>query len=380
MEVPGTQPKVSVSFLHAEESDPGPYPVPPEAPIEGGENSSGDRHVLVADRDNCILYELFNAFPQQGGGWTAGSGAVIDLNSNALRPEGWTSADAAGLPILPGLVRFEEVAQGEIRHALRFTAPQTRRAFVWPARHFASELTGDQYPPMGQRFRLRAGFDISGFHPQLQVILRAMKKYGIMLADNGSPWFISGAPDERWDNDVLRQLRQLQGSDFEAVDVSSLMVDPDSGRTQGSVSQSVFFFPQVADGLSGRLRFRTNLILVNSGEGASVRLEVFDSSGDPMEMTFGGLGTASSFLFDLQRGQSLSAESPGSGVLKVGYLRVTTGPDVSGTAIFTRIDAPSGIVLYQAGVPRLQASERPTLPDQGHPPPSCCGSTTSPST
>lgn len=350
VEVPGSQPKVSISFEFDEESDPGPYPIPPDAPIEGGEDSDGDRHILVVDRDNCVLYEVFNAFPQPGGGWTAGSGAVFDLNSNALRPEGWTSADAAGLAILPGLVRFEEVAQGEIRHALRFTAPQTRRDFIWPARHFASDLTGPQYPPMGQRFRLRAAFDISGFHPQVQVILRAMKKYGIMLADNGSAWFISGVPDERWDNDVLRQLRQLQGSDFEAVDVSSLMVDSDSGSTQGA-QESVLFFPLLADGLEGSIRFQTSLILLNSGPSSSARLEIFDSQGNPMEMALGDLGNGSSFFFELGRGQSISVQSPGTGTLKVGYARLSAGPDVAGNAIFTRLDAASGVLLYQSGVP-----------------------------
>lgn len=231
--VPGAQPRVNVSFLYDDESDPGPYPIPPDPPIEGGPDSDGDRHILILDRDNCLLYELFYAFPRTDGSWRADSGAIFHLNSHALRPAGWTSADAAGLPILPGLVRYDEVASGEIRHALRFTAPQTRRAYVWPARHFASRLTEMRYPPMGQRFRLRADFDVSGFAPPVQVILRAFKKYGLMLADNGSPWFISGVPDERWNNDVLvGQLRRVRGSDFEAVDVSSLMIAPDSGQAR----------------------------------------------------------------------------------------------------------------------------------------------------
>lgn len=222
--------RVNVSFDYDDESDPGPYPIPPDAPIEGGSQSSGDRHVLVLDRDNCVLYELFSAYPQPDGSWQAGSGAIFDLNSNALRTEGWTSADAAGLPILPGLVRYDEVAAGEIRHALRFTAPQTRSAYVWPARHQASSLTGAQIPPMGQRFRLKAGFDISPFSAPVRVILQAMKTYGLILADNGSAWYISGAPDSRWDNDMLvSELAQVKGSDFEAVDGSSLMADPDSG-------------------------------------------------------------------------------------------------------------------------------------------------------
>ncbi len=229
--VTGDQPKVPISFYYPDESDPGPYPIPPNPPIEGGPNSDGDRHILVLDKDNCLLYEVYDAYPQADGSWAAGSGAIYDLNSHALRPEGWTSADAAGLPILPGLVRYDEVMSGQINHAIRFTAPETRRAYVWPARHYASDLTAEQYPPMGQRFRLRADFDISRYAPQVQVILRAMQKYGIILADNGSPWYLSGVPDERWDNDILRQLRQLTGDDFEAVDVSSLMIDRNSGQT-----------------------------------------------------------------------------------------------------------------------------------------------------
>ncbi len=232
--VPASQPAVPVSFLYADESDPGPYPIPPDAPIEGGPAGTGDRHVLVLESGSCSLSEMFYSFPVNGGAsWTADSGAVFDLGSYALRPETWTSADAAGLPIVPGLVRYEEVEAGAIEHALRFTAPQTRRAYVWPARHFASSLTGPEYPPMGQRFRLRADFDLTGFSPRIQVILRALQVYGMMLADNGSAWFLSGAPDERWDNDELRELRALTGSDFEAVDVSSLMVDPDSSQIAG---------------------------------------------------------------------------------------------------------------------------------------------------
>jgi hypothetical protein len=229
--VPGSQPRVAVSFDYADESDPGPYPVPPDAPIEGGPSSTGDRHVLIVDRDGGKLYELFAAYPNPDGSWRAGSGAIFDLDGNALRPAGWTSADAAGLPILPGLVRYEEVVAGEIPHALRFTAPQTRNAFIWPARHKASSLSGSTYPPMGQRFRLKASVDIASFGPNVQVVLRALKKYGMFLADNGSSWFLSGAPDPRWDDDELHQLGRLTGADFEAVDESALMADPDSGRT-----------------------------------------------------------------------------------------------------------------------------------------------------
>ncbi len=232
--VRNSQANVAVTFDYADESDPGPYPVPTDAPIEGGPNSSGDRHVLLLEQDNCRLYELYSAYPQSDGSWSAGSGAIFDLKSHALRPDGWTSADAAGLPILPGLVRYDEVASGEIRHAIRFTAPQTRRSYVWPARHYASSQTAPNYPPMGQRFRLRADYPLNTFSPQVQVILRAMQKYGIILADNGSAWYISGAPDERWNNDLLRELGRVRGGDFEAVDVTGLLLNRDSGQVRPS--------------------------------------------------------------------------------------------------------------------------------------------------
>jgi hypothetical protein len=232
--VPGNQTDVTIHWTTTwNESDPGPYPIPPAAPIEGAPNTDGDRHVLVVRQGECKLYELYRAFPQSDGSWNAASGAVYTLTANGpLRPDGWTSADAAGLPILPGLARYDEVAAGEINHALRFTVPETRNTYVWPARHYASDLTGMQYPPMGQRFRLKANFAIdSRFSPRAQVILRALKKYGMILADNGSSWYISGAPDGRWDNDELHELDVVVGSDFEAVDVSSLMLDPNSGQT-----------------------------------------------------------------------------------------------------------------------------------------------------
>jgi len=230
--VTGSQAGVPVTFDYARESDPGPYPIPANPLIEGGPASTGDRHILILEQDTCILYELFSAY-QDPTGWQAGSGAVFNLRSDQLRPAGWTSADAAGLPILPGLVRYDEVSSGEITHALRFTAPRTRRAYIWPARHYASTLTGLQYPPMGQRFRLKAGFDLSGFSPETQVIIKALKKYGMILADNGGAWYISGVPDDRWNNDVLvGELKGIKGSDFEAVDEASLMVDPDSGMAR----------------------------------------------------------------------------------------------------------------------------------------------------
>lgn len=222
--VSGSQGRVPITFTaYGDESDPGPYPVPPNAPVEGGPNGTGDRHVIVIDRDNWKLYELYRAFPN-GAGWSAESGAVFDLNSNALRPAGWTSADAAGLPIFPGLVRYDEVfGRREITHALRFTASRTRRAYVSPARHFASSNTDPNLPPMGMRVRLKASVDIAGYSPAMQVILRALKKYGMILADNGSNWYVSGAPDPRWNDSELNTLKGLRGSDFEVVKMGTVV-------------------------------------------------------------------------------------------------------------------------------------------------------------
>jgi hypothetical protein len=224
--VSGAQARVPINFTaYGDEADPGPYPVPPGAPIEGGPNSTGDRHVIVIDRDNWKLYELYNAHPLSGGAsWNADVGALFDLNTNALRPAGWTSADAAGLPIFPGLVRYDEVfEQQEIKHALRFTAQFTRRAYVAPARHFASNDTSQNRPPMGMRVRLKASFDINGFSPATQVILRALKRYGMILADNGSNWYVSGAPDPRWNDDELNTLKRIKGADFEVVQMGTII-------------------------------------------------------------------------------------------------------------------------------------------------------------
>lgn len=226
------QPGVGVSFTYGSESDPPPYPLPWDAPVEGGQAAAGDRHVIVVDNSTCTLHELFDA--RRGvtpnAPWTAGSGARWNLRSNDLRPAGWTSADAAGLAILPGLVTYDEVVSGDIDHPIRFTAPRTQKAYVWPARHHASSSTDPARPPMGAWFRLKDSVDISGFSPHARVIAQAMKDHGIILADNGSSWFLSGVPDERWANDVLHELDALDGSQMEAVDASSLMVHPDSGR------------------------------------------------------------------------------------------------------------------------------------------------------
>ena len=219
--VPAYEPE----FYYPDESDPGPYPIPENPNREFG----SDHHILTVDVEMCKLYEIYDA-SFENGQWSGGSGAIWDLNSNALRPETWTSADAAGLPILPGLVRYDEIAAGAINHALRFTAEDTA-GYLWPARHQTSDPQ-DGTPPMGARFRLKAEYDISGFPPEMQVLLQAMKTYGIVLADNGSNWYVSGAPDERWDNDMLHLLDVLTGDDFDAVDTSVLMVDANSGEAQ----------------------------------------------------------------------------------------------------------------------------------------------------
>lgn len=235
--VGNSTPKQSVVFAYTDESDIVGYPIPENPPIEGGEASTGDRHVLIVDSSTCTLYELYHVV-KQNATWTAGSGAVFNLASNDLRPDTWTSADAAGLPILPGLVRYDEVAAGAIRHMIRFTVPKTSKAYLWPARHYASSITDPAYPPMGLVMRLKSTFDTTKLKPQARVIAKALMTYGMILADNGSAWFMSGVGDERWDNDDLYTLRQIHGRDFEAVDVSSLRANSNSGQTTTSTDVS----------------------------------------------------------------------------------------------------------------------------------------------
>jgi hypothetical protein len=226
------QPKVQVTFEYDDESDPGPYPVPPNPPIEGGPSSAGDRHILMVEPAECRLYELYSAYPNANGTWRAGSGAIWDLRSNDQRPLGWTSADAAGLAVLPGLVRYDEVAAGRIDHAIRMTVPQSRRAFLWPASHYASSSTDPNRPAMGERFRLKSSVDEANFPAQVRPIIVALKTHGAIIADNGSSWYMSGVPDDRWDNDQLRTLNQIKGSDFVAIDGRGLMITEDSGQAQ----------------------------------------------------------------------------------------------------------------------------------------------------
>jgi hypothetical protein len=216
-----TTSRYRLSFEYADESDKGPYPIPKTVHIEGGRASTGDRHAILIDKDACRLYELYALYPTSGG-WKAGSGAIWNLRSNAVRPAGWTSADAAGLPIFPGLARYDEVARGVIDHALRFTVERTRRAYVYPARHYASSSDDPSLPPMGLRVRLKASVDISGFPRQARIVLQALKTYGMIVADNGSNWYISGSPNPGWSNDDLHTIGRITGSDFEVVDTSSL--------------------------------------------------------------------------------------------------------------------------------------------------------------
>lgn len=231
--VSSAQPFIPIVYTdYGDESDPGPFPIPLTAPIEGGPSASGDRHVIAVDKDRKILYELFSSFPQSDH-WNAASGAKFDLSVNEDHPLGWTSADAAGLPIFPGLVRYEEVyIKQEVNHAIRMTVQNSQRLYIYPARHFASSSTDPNRPPMGLRLRMKASYSISNLSPPVQVICRAMKKHGVIVADNGSNWYISGAPDPRWSDDTLGQLKTIPGSAFEVVltvDSQGNPIRPSSG-------------------------------------------------------------------------------------------------------------------------------------------------------
>ncbi len=231
-DVPPGTPAAKVSFDYADESDPGPYRIPAGALVEGGVHADGDRHVIAFDRSACRVYELYGAEQESGSSWHAGSGAVFDLRSDRLRPSGWTSADAAGLSIFAGLVRYDDVRTGVIDHALRITVPRTQSAYLWPARHQASSSGDADLPPMGLRLRLKADVDISGLPAQARIVAQALKTYGAMVADNGSAWYVSGTQDDHWNNDALHALGALTGSDFEAVDTSALRISADSGAAR----------------------------------------------------------------------------------------------------------------------------------------------------
>lgn len=359
--VSGSQTKYPVSFDYPSESDPGPYAIPLNAPIEGGSNSTGDRHTLAVDTTNCILYELYYAFPDASG-WNASSGAIFDLKSNALRPDGWTSTDAAGLPVVPGLVNYDEVLTGEIKHAIRFTAPQTRREYVWPARHLASSLTGAQYPRMGERLRLKASFDVSPYPAEVQVILRAMKKYGIILADNGSAWYITGKGDDRWNNDDLARLGSVLGSNFEVVDAATLMIDPNSGAAkQSSASVSVSVTPASATVTSGAAQNFTATVTgasggvtwsVNGVNGGNTTVGTIDSNGryvapaavpSPNVVTVRATSTASSSASGTAAVTVAAAQQSASTITAIAPTSIPVGPF---TLTITGTGFVSGATVY----------------------------------
>jgi hypothetical protein len=325
---PGTQPAVNISFYIDDQSDAGAYRIPPDALVEGG----SDNHVLVVDRDRCLLTEVFDATKISNTTWEAGSGAFFDLHSNALRPNTWTSADAAGLPILPGLARYDEVAAGEIAHALRFTTNRTQHAFIWPARHQASPITDPNVPPMGARARLKSSVNVSGYPLQLRIVLIALQRYGMFLADNGSDWYVNGAPDEHWDNDILGQISSIKGDMFQFVDESSLMVSPDSAQVRAAGPTPT---PTQTASCSPRPAAR-----VSVSKGTTNRLNVTVTAGV-------GSGAPSNRLHALRFG------SPSNARIVMNNQTVAGG---------TRVALASGITQASFTIQRLQAGAGATVP------------------
>ncbi len=271
---------VSIAFDYAAESDPGPYPFDGSTSIEGGQNADGDRHAIMLDRDSCRLYELYAA-RWNGGRPTAGSGAIFDLTSDALRPSTWTSADAAGLAIFPGLLRYDEVLAGAITHAIRFTVRQTDRSFIWPARHQAGARQDPSLPPMGARFRLKATFDASAYSPRARTVITALQHYGLILADNGSDWFFQGTEDARWDDGLLDELKRIRAAQFEAVDESSLMADPNSAAVKGATA--------AGSSCAYVLGFRTLHDALPGAIGGCLDNQAFAANGDALQHATGGL-------------------------------------------------------------------------------------------
>jgi hypothetical protein len=331
--VPGNQPKVAIAFTdYGDESDPGPYPVPKDAPVEGN-GAAGDRHVCVLDRDNAILYEMYNA-QYVGPGWKCSSGAIFDLKSNALRPDGWTSADAAGLPIFPGLVRYDDVAAGEITHALRFTVHATQGAYIHPATHKGS-VDDPSFPPMGLRLRLKANFDLASYKGQALVILKALKKYGMLVADNGSDWFISGASDTRFNDDDLNQLKTVPGSAFEAVDTGAILGGSNSGYW-GSGGGGTTSGSGDTNGAGGNAQATSNTFTDTDSDGFPDELEAAlgTDSADPSSTPFGSAPVTPLALRISKLSIKLNFTRTGSDSLTLAaLLPVPSGFSVSGQKI-----------------------------------------------
>ncbi len=362
--VTGSQPRVPITFGpegFADESDPGPMPIPPNAPVEGGNASDGDRHVLVIDTANCVLYELYRAFSMGGGAsWQVDSSARFDLRSNALRPDRWTSADAAGFAIFPGLVRWEEVSAGEIAHAIRFTASRiwgrsgSAPFYLWPARHWSGSSTDSTRPPMGARFRLKAGFDISGFDPRTQVILRAFKKYGLVLADAGSNWFFQGVSSTSWPDTVLDELKSITGGNFEAVDTSVMQLDPNTAQARQATSAPVgnyqgLWWKSPADSESG-----WGVNLTHQGEILFATWFTYDLDGSGMwlVMSSGVKTGATSYAGTLLR-------TTGPAFSDVPWTSSQVTLATVGTAAFAFADGDNGAFTYTVnGITQTKAITR----------------------
>ena len=349
--VTGTQPNVPITFPpdgYADESDPGPWPIPPSAPIEGGSAADGDRHVIVVDTTNCELYELYNAFPIGGGtSWSVFSSAKFDLRSNALRPAEWTSADAAGLAIFPGLVRWDEVAAGEIAHAIRFTASAiwgrvgNAQKYLWPARHASGSSTDSTRPPMGARFRLKSSFDISSFDARTQVILRAFKKYGLVLADGGSNWYFQGVSDTRWPDLVFDELKSIAGGNFEAVDTSVMQVNPNTadailGPSAGSLNYQGLWWKSPANTESG-----WGINLTHQGDTLFATWFTYDTDGSGLWLVMPNGAKTGEGAYT---GALYRTTGPAFNAIPWNQLQVV--PTQVGTATFTFGDVDHGTFAY----------------------------------
>jgi hypothetical protein len=343
--VGANQPRVPVFIGFSGEADPGPFPIPPNALVQ----QASDAHLLVVDSANCKLYEAWQAMPNGDGSWSVGAAAVFDLKSNTARPPNWTAADAAGIAILPGLVTYDEVASGQITHAIGMTVPATQQRFIWPASHWASYVNGPQYPYMGQRFRLKANFDVSPYPYEVQVILNALKKYGGIVEDNGAPWFFSGVQDPRWNNDNLHMLTGVLGSNMEAVDESSLMVEVNSQVAAGS--------PLALDGIYIDQR--------QVSTGATVNAEAILTTPAPAEGVTVSLSTSSPGVLGIPSSVTVPAGAVSAAIpVTVNNIGFTTPVTINGSYQGGNVQSAVLLVNGTTGVPapRLSAVDiTPTM-------------------